>query len=328
MGIIDIFSERQKSASQKQDDIFTYDTLPKELRVQIIFIWHETLGSLEDYSSHNPSVFKTYEHIVKTLRKEHGKFQNLVDSKHRLNYQNNYLNELETFFLKETNIDRALDAVEITFSIIDTYTRDSRYLFRHDADHIATDAIEELNNRFKRHKVGYRYESGQIIKIDSTFTHQEMIKPTLKLLQDPAFAGAEDEFLKAHDYYRKNDPKGCISECLKAFESTMKSICDEKGWAYPPSATASKLIDICFDNKLIPTFWQSYFSGIRTTLESGVPTGRNRTSGHGQGQKILEVPAYMASSIINMTATGILLLVGASKELENSSSNNPSDRPE
>ncbi len=327
MRIADIFSLRQKNESENNNDIYTYDNLPKELRTQIIYIWREALGGSDEYFSHRANVKCIYEILVSTLRKEYGMFR-LVDKKYNLAYQDNYLNELEKFFLNEIDIHRALDVVELTFRAIDKFTRDFHYLYKDNGSEIADNAIQELNDRFKLNKIGYRFESGQIIKIDSTFTHQEMIKPALKLLQDPAFAGAEDEFLKAHDYYRKNDPKGCISECLKAFESTMKIICSEKGWTYPPSATASKLIDICFENKLIPNFWQSYFSGIRTTLESGVPTGRNRTSSHGQGQKILEVPVYMASSIINMTATGILLLVSASKEFNNSLSNAPLDQQE
>ena len=171
-----------------------------------------------------------------------------------------------------------------------------------------------MNIRLKKHNVGYRFESGQIIKIDSTFTHQEMIKPTLLLLQNPTLAGAEEEFLKAYDHYRKGNIKESINECLKALESTMKSICKGRGWKYPEGANSKKLLLICFENKLIPDFWQSHFSSLRSLLESGVPTGRNKTSGHGQGQSVTDIPIYIASSVINMTATAILLLVGANKD--------------
>lgn len=152
--------------------------------------------------------------------------------------------------------------------------------------------------------------------MSSVFEHEEVVKPVLTLLQDPRFAGAQDEFLKAHTHYRNNQFKESINECLKAFESTMKIICKEHEWEFPDNATAKKLIDICFDNELIPSYWQSHFTGLRSVLESGVPTGRNRESGHGQGSEVKEIPPYLSSSILNMTATAILFLIGASVDME------------
>ncbi len=55
-------------------------------------------------------------------------------------------------------------------------------------------------------------------------------------------------------------------------------------------AAAKDLIQIVFDNGLIPSFMQSHFSGLKTTLESGLPTVRNRQSGHGQGSGQVVVP--------------------------------------
>lgn len=312
MEIIEIFSERQRKSSEK--DVLTYDELPRELRVQIICICRETLGSLEDYCSYNSNVLKTYEFIVKTLRKAHGKYTHLVQENPG---NSTYIEELEEFLLKEKNVDRTLDAVEITFRIIDIYTRKTTYLCRHDADTIATDAIEELNLRFKKHNVGYQFENGQILKINSLFTHDEVIKPVLKLLQDQKYAGAEEEFIKALTHYRNNNLKESINECLKAFESIMKIICSDCGWDFPESAPAKNLIKVCFDNNLIPQYWQSHFTSLRCLLESGVPTGRNKESGHGQGSEIKEVPMYLASALINMTASNILLLVGAATDFKN-----------
>ena len=315
MDTLKLFSERNRKLTEKATDFFIYDDLPKEFRVQVIYVGRETLGSREDYCSHNPNVFKAYECIVKLLRKAHGKYLHLVheNSQYNNSYEN-FIEEFEEFLLTEKNVNRVLDGIEVAFRIIDIYTRDPGYLFRHDADEIASDAIEELNTRFKRHNIGYQFENGQILKINSLFTHEETIKPALKLLQDPKYAGAEEEFFKAHTHYKNNNLKESMNECLKAFESTMKIICNDCGWDFPENATAKKLIDTCFDNELIPKYWQSHFASLRCLLESGVPTGRNKESGHGQGSMIKEVPVYLASSIINMTASAILMLAGASIE--------------
>ena len=74
-----------------------------------------------------------------------------------------------------------------------------------------------------------------------------------------------------------------MNECLKAFESCIKSICKKRQWSYNEKDTIKRLIEIVFNEELIPTFMQSHFSGLRSALEAGVPTARNRQSGHGQG---------------------------------------------
>ena len=46
------------------------------------------------------------------------------------------------------------------------------------------------------------------------------------------YAGANDEFLRAHEHYRHKRHKECLNECLKAFESMMKAICKKRRWPY------------------------------------------------------------------------------------------------
>ena len=190
-----------------------------------------------------------------------------------------------------------LDAVELSFKVIG---RD--------------DAIEELNQRFKEHGVGYQFTNGQIIRIDSEFTHTEIVKPALRLLNQKQYAGAQQEFLKAHEHYRKGNAKEALNECLKAFESVMKAICDKRRWNYSKNATSKPLIQVCFDNGLIPSFWQSHYSSLRNLLESSVPTGRNKLSGHGQGTTPEAVPDYLVAYMLNMTASAIVFLAEADEK--------------
>jgi len=179
---------------------------------------------------------------------------------------------------------------------------------------IADGAIEELNNRFKEHGVGYQFTNGQIIRIDSEFIHTEIVKPALNLLGQQHYAGAQQEFLKAHEHYRKGNAKEALSECLKAFESVMKAICDKRGWSYGNNATAKPLIQACFDNELIPSFWQSHYSSLRNLLECSVPTGRNKLSGHGQGTTPVSVPNHLVAYMLHMTASSIVFLAEADEK--------------
>ena len=95
----------------------------------------------------------------------------------------------------------------------------------------------------------------------------------------------------------------------------MKAICAKRNWPVPATATASKLIEICFQNGLVPQHLQSEFSALRSTLESGVPTVRNRTSGHGQGVTPTAVPGYIAAYLVHSTAALILLLSRAESDI-------------
>jgi hypothetical protein len=93
----------------------------------------------------------------------------------------------------------------------------------------------------------------------------------------------------------------------------LKSICDKRGWVYKPNDTSKPLLKIVFDEGLVPSYLQSHFSGLRSSLEAGVPTVRNRLGGHGQGANTVTVPESIASYVLHLTATNIVLLV----QLEN-----------
>ena len=122
--------------------------------------------------------------------------------------------------------------------------------------------------------------------------------------------------MKAHEHYRHGNNKEALNECLKAFESTMKVICDKRQWVYDPQkATSKELIKVCYEKELIPTFWQSQFTALRTLLESGIPTGRNRLSGHGQGSNLTDVPPYMVGYMLHMAASAIVFLVEAERHI-------------
>ncbi len=288
MAIFDLFSKRQKRLRGEIPDVYVYDDLPDPLRVQIVHIWRDIFRYEEEYKF-----------IVDTLCREYGFFL-LAET----GYPRNYEQELCNFFLKEENIEKALDAVELSF----------RYIEHQHVQERADDTIEELNQRFKEHGVGYQFTNRQIIRIDSEFTHTEIVKPALRLLGQKQYAGAQQEFLKAHEHYRKGNAKEALNECLKAFESVMKAICDKRGWSYGKNATAKPLIQVCFDNGLIPSFWQSHYSSLRNILESSVPTGRNKLSGHGQGTTPEAVPDHLVAYMLNMTASAIVFLSEAEEK--------------
>ena len=123
------------------------------------------------------------------------------------------------------------------------------------------------------------------------------------------------EFLKAHEHYRKGEVKDCLADSLSALESTLKTICHKRRWPFHPKDTSKPLLDICFKNGLIPAFLQSHYSALQSTIESGVPTLRNKLGGHGQGPQVVDVPAHYAAYALHMTASAIQFLIEAEKAL-------------
>jgi hypothetical protein len=183
-----------------------------------------------------------------------------------------------------------------------------RYRGFPDAPERATDAVDEINGRFREHGLGYEY-NGEIIRIDSEFVHSEAVKPTLQILNGRNFEGAQREFLSGYEHYRNGKNREALADALKALESTLKSIFDRRGWAHDPERdNCKKLVQIAIDQQLIPQFWQAHFSGLRTMLEAGVPTVRNRLGGHGDGPKPKEVPPHIVAYALHMTAATIQFL--------------------
>ncbi|CUP63170.1 hypothetical protein BH721_10695 [Clostridium baratii] len=305
--IFELFSKRMKKQREHISDIYIYDDIPTKLRIQIIHIWNDAIGN--DHEA--------WEFINKTMLKELGKLQ-LV--REYFNYDHEYCKE---FLLKHDNVEEVIDIVELSFLVIDKIIR-KRDPFgqRNDRCQKADDAITDLNYRFKENSVGYEYIEGKIIRVDRMFTHNEIVKPSIKLLYEEEFEGACNEFLKAHEHYKNKEYKDSILYSGKAFESTMKTICEKLKYPYDKEKhTANKLIGILCDKDFIPISLKTHFDGldkaiggIRTSLDSGLPTLRNRKGGHGQGDEVVYVPEELVTYALNLSATNIVLLVNLYKK--------------
>lgn len=308
MAIVDLFSKRQLRLRSDMPDVYVYDELPRRLRAQIVHIIQDAFGS-DSYSSNHASA--AYSHINNILCREHGVFTLTPKNEP---HDAAVLN----FFLCQDSVEMALDVVELSFGLIDTYVR---RIHTTNATINPDNAISDLNGRFKEAGVGYQFESGELIRVDSQFIHTEIVKPALELLLDEKYRSANEEFLSAHEHYRHKKFEESVTDCLKAIESLLKIICTNRGWEYQPKDNASRLIHIVLQNDLIPSFMDSQLNVMKTLLESGVPTIRNKIAGHGQGITPRSMPEYIASYTIHLTATTLLLLANAdAQKIEESNS--------
>ena len=247
--------------------------------------------------------YKIYSILLKELGLE--KFST---EKH---YQDPFFRRIEGFFKEVEDVEIELSIVELVFSNaiklrrLSATERPSNLNF-----------IKELNHRFRENGVGYQYENDQIIRVDSEFIHAEAVKPALQLLSNPMYKGAQEEFLKAHEHYRHGRYDSALTDCLKAFESTMKIIIHKRSWVCDKNAASKKLIDCCLANELIPKFWTDQFNSLSNILTSSIGTPRNKLSGHGKGNDDIEVPEHLIQYVLHMTASTIVFLIKAEESLK------------
>lgn len=315
MDVTNIYSKRQKTIRGEVNDIYQYNIIPTKLKRQICHILNDTVGlghtyaTLKQDSKKKNFADKFYESIRKTLLHEYGLYRLTKDPK-------GYRLEVMSFFSERNteydyddgdyeHVEQAIDVIELCFIGINTTYRNINSKYSEKADL----AICVLNQRFRENGIGYQFESNEIIRVDSQLIHAEAVKPILFYLNDTTeYEGARAEFLSAHRHYREGNYKESLNDCLKSFESLMKAIHDKKGWKYKQGDTASRLINGCLENNLIPAYLQSQFTSLKTMLETGIPTIRNRNSGHGQGSEIKEVEENLVSYMLHLTATNLLFL--------------------
>lgn len=307
--IHDLFSKRQRRQRGEFPDVFQYHTLPADLRKQLCMLIQQTLGNSE--TDNSGLARQVYDRILHALAEEWARPELLPE---RFNFHPERL--LLDAFVQESDNERALDVIELAFQWANRQAASAEYYKGVDGRAYVDKCIEELNARFKEHGVGYAFVSDELIRVDSQVMHTEVVKPVIHYLSVPGFEGPQEEFFTAHDHYRHGFYKEAITEANKAFESTMKVICDQKGWEYKKSDTAKKLIMVCIENGLFPSYYQSHLASLSNLLESGVPTIRNNEGGHGQGSEVKTVEPHIVSYTLHMAASAILLLVNSANGME------------
>ena len=194
MPVTDLFSKRQKRSRGEVPDVYQYETIPNQLRVQIVQILEDAFGELYYNPNWGPdSNAHEFVFIHKALCREYGVFT--LGKPHDSDFES-----VANFFLQTKEVEEVIDVIELSFQFLnDNLQERDRLIF--------DNAIDELNFRFHEQGVGFQYESGQIIRVDSQLIHSEVIKPALSVLSAPMYKGANTEFLSAHGHYRARSIK-------------------------------------------------------------------------------------------------------------------------
>ena len=213
-------------------------------------------------------------------------------------------------YIDEASDEDFLDFLDFVFSnfICDTkLKKDTQAYFRFETDPFQS-AVDELNLRFTQHGLGYECINGEIIPKTNAVIHQTVIKPALKLLTDERFRGAEEEYLAAFECLRRGDNKDAILNAEKAFESTIKVICNLLGFDYKDDDSAKRLVETLKKNGFFPSYLNTYIDRLCAMLEEGAPVIRNKESGHGQGAEIKATANEYVEYVLNTVASDIVFM--------------------
>lgn len=309
MAIYETYLDRELRTATPEN-LYQFDAVPEKLRVQIQQILWDAIGPhirMSEFATHAPEHNpRAWEFVDKTLCREFGV--------HSLGKGQTKGDQVISF-LSTCSAKEFVSVVEICVRFIARVIVDLSDHEReeHGINQKPKDALEEINHRFCRSGFGYRFEDGETLRVDSEFAHQEIVKPALRILQGEGFEGAREEFIGAHRHFRNGDSEEAITEAAKAFESTLKIVCDRHGWAYAPGSRSSDLLKIVRSNGLWPEYLDKSFDQLLATLSSGLPKVRNEQGAHGQGGGIRSTPPYIASYALHLAAAKILFIAAAAK---------------
>ncbi len=310
MAIWDLYSKRQADAARSgADDVYQYTQVSSPLRVQITQIAIQAIGKVarSGGSYGFPDVENSlWTGIEKVYCREKGIYKISTEE---------HSGSRIISFMSKANITDWLDLLELICKAIMVAGHQSQYGHRSEweVEGSGADAIDEINYRLRQATLGYQYESGNLLRIDSQYIHAEVVKPALSLLNGPAYAGPREEFTQAHSHYRKGEHRQAVAMAANSLESTLKAVFEIKGWPYTKGARISDLMKVARANKLWPEYLDTSFDQLVTTIQSGLPKIRDNDAAHGQGAAPKVVPSYVAAYALHLAASKIVFIIEASK---------------
>jgi hypothetical protein len=168
--------------------------------------------------------------------------------------------------------------------------------------------IDDINDLFKLDKIGYEIVNERIIRKDSEYLHEQVIKQTISLLHTNDFKGPLEEFQKALNHYKLKEYDDTIHKANNAFESTMKSVLTKLNINFNQDGPADQLLDYLIKNRVIYSYTKPLFQGL--------PIIRNKQGGHGQGLDPKVVNQSYAELSLNLAGSFIVFLVNRYQELK------------
>ncbi len=169
-----------------------------------------------------------------------------------------------------------------------------------------TSDIRAITDRFneicEEEGIGYRWSEGELVRFDSSATHELAVEPAMTLLADSDYANADAEFRRALECYRAGAWRDAITNANAALESVLKlATCRSSG-------TASSLIVEARKQGLIPSYAEGAAESL-VRLMNLVPAVRGQQgSSHGLGDRQVEADEDLAQLVVSTAAAFIIFI--------------------
>lgn len=309
------FHIRQRNLDRAgQPVLYKFDELPDAFKVEVFRVLEDVIGREQKQGGvtyvrvgdHSEPLPRTVWKVIGNAIADHLGYRT-GESDGQPDFYN-------LMFRSKLPVGQVLSGIEIAFRVVErlppSYQSDAG------SELSPEQAIQAFNRRFRQHDLGYSFNSGQILRVDSQYLHTEVVNPALQLLTSAGFEGAQTLFLRAHKHFRHSENDDAILDAARAFESTMQHICDELSWEYPDRVNAKDLIRVVTDKGLFPSWHQNHMNSLRTLLE-GLPTVRNKKSSHADTEGD-DAPDEMAAFAIHLAASNIVFMVESFERLRRS----------
>ncbi len=308
--IFDTFARRKRMReSGETPEVYIYDVASEQMRYQINLVMLEGIGVFQQ-NTYGANANEWWNLVNEVCDRE---IFSYTKEGRVYNSFTRYVNYIE----KTLDIEDLLSALEIGCRVLNVVKdKPAHNIETRGAKVSGGDAIDEINARFIQHAFGYQFENGEIMRIDSLVTHQEIVKPALVLLTEKAFSKANDDFMTAHRHYRSGDWKDSVTASNRAFESMLKAICDAESWKYEKGDRATELVSKVSSKGLFTHDFDKSFTAYIAMLKTGLPTVRNDAGGHGESLAASAVTPEIARFALNLTATNICFLGDSYKILK------------
>jgi hypothetical protein len=295
---------KRLSAELSKESILSYEDFPETLKNQIFYAIEDCLegGFREHPDTQSICLYKS---VVDNLRREYGRRQ--LPGMRFISIGDNHFDELRLFVTVGASSEEVLDVIEVVYRLKSTIEEmlsgNNQFCDKFD------DMELLINNRFSESNFGYKMIKGQVVQHSSDYLRSCAIEPAFQLLRTSGYEGATDEFIKAHKYYREGDYKASIVSANNCFESTLKTACKNIGASIEKGDTATKLVSKYLECSVLPPYKQEMLNNLSKLLQSSTNTIRNKNGGHGQGDKIVNVPEEISELCLNMTASIVVFVV-------------------
>lgn len=285
--LLDVYSIRETNSIE---EVFKYEHPTEKFKKQLFYLMKDNV------------VINEFVKLYKSITLHYG-ISRTINETYLENpsvFRNDFIIGFERLLDNQNDINFYLDLVEL---FLVQYTTAKQPI------------IKSINKILLLDSLGYQIDEikNQIIRIDSSHTYQEIIRPTLLLLNDDKFKNIDDEYRKAFEELKNGNYESVLVEANKAFESTMKIICDLKGYGQPKNHAVTSLIAHLRTHDFIENFQTEKFNALAKTLES-ISITRNNLAGHGQGSVSRNLSVMYAEYALRVSSSNILLLMGIYNE--------------